>query len=412
MKKWLVILLMLAMVAAGGYYYWRGRQAEQFSERARAALKENDYQTARVFAERALEIRPNDASDLIVYSEAVFNDQTIDGEKRVTLALDALAKISDESSEGLAARTHEASILFFDQLKVVGAELALNRAIKIAPDEIQPLQSLMQIYCCTERATITEPLFKKMIGLATTKSEKTKILSAWFLSQFSTQTYNSPTDQLLRINSLFQANIPLSQKRLLAFRNSDPKEQTPRVALAHWFFLRTDGKQAKVLLDEMAPEEMDLSDSFYLMTAVNVYLECGEIDLARELHGLWTDKEQFEYWRQKGVLEQDYDNQRKEAAESLEKALTIWPGPIDPSVYFRLTTLYKLLGNSEESEKYRALGEKMGNATEVERIRELQDILLRGNLSQNDCLKFATFYEAFGRKLEAESWRKLNANSD
>ena len=107
----------------------------------------------------------------------------------------------------------------------------------------------------------------------------------------------------------------------MAFRDAEPDDQLPKVALAYWFYLRSDGKQAKLILDELDPKKLDPSDPLYLITAINVYLEVGEIQLASELHAYWEDQHYFEYWRQKGVLQQDYQDEPKQAVNSYLKAL-------------------------------------------------------------------------------------------
>ena len=409
MKKWMIgsSLVLLSAGLVAGYFSYRSQQATDLSQRATRALAKEDFSAARVYSEKSLEIRPGDTKVLLVYAEAVFKDGNLDSEKRVQLALDALSRIPDDSDEGLRARMHEASIHFFDQLKPVKAERALRRALAISTDHTESLNSLMQIFCCTSRETLIEPLFESLVQNSQNRRQTREVLANWFLSQFSLGTYNSKTDPLLRVDGLYQVNIPLSQKRLLAFRDAEPGQQLPQVALAYWFYIRSDGKQAKLLLDELAPEQIDLSDPLYLITAVNTYFEVGEIELAATLHQYWKDETYFEYWRQKGVIEQDYENDPRQAVDSFQRALTIWPGPIDPSIYFRLETCLKTIGDQENASKYRKLGEEMRNTTSSERIRELQQILLEGELNQENCEKFVSFYETLGRQIEMQYWRSL-----
>lgn len=409
MKKWLIAIVLILLVAGGlvGWYTWRQYKMNQFIETARAALATNDFQSARVYAAKAIKITPSDSVALLLFAEAVFKDETVPAAKRVQQALEALEKIPDQASEGLEARTHEASIYFFDQLKPAQAEASLRRAIAINTDHKQSYFSLMQIYCCTSRETFTAPLFESMIQLAESKAEVIEVLTNWFVSQFAIGSFNRQIDQRLRVDSLYELKIPTSQKRLLAFRDASPDDQLAQVALAYWFYLRTDGKQAKVLLEELDLEQLDPSDPLYLMTAVNVYLEVGEIELAAKLHSYWKDQTYFEYWRQKGVLEQDYQNNPAEAAESFERALTIWPGAIDPSVYFRLETCYKLIKDPQSAEKFRQLGEELRNRVSTEGIKELQQILIEQDFSQENCDRFAAFYAKLGRQIEAQYWKNL-----
>ena len=406
MKKWIAILLLL-VGAAIAFFMWRNHQAEKFASRAKTAIEENDFQSARVFAEKALAIRPNHTPTLLIYAESVFKDSTMDGDSRIDKSLTALGKIGDNVDESLAARKYEASLLFFSRLQAVEAEEALIRATAISTDDLEANLSLMRIYCATGRETFTSPLFETMIQISGTKSETQEVLIAWFLSQFSLGSYNSSTDQMLGVEGLYASKIPASQKRLLAFRDSEPDQIQPKVALAYWFYLRSDGKQAKVILDELDPEKIDLTDPLYLMTAVNVYLEMGEIEIAQELHGYWDNQTYFEYWRQKGVIEQDYKGNKHEAIKAFEKALTIWPGPIDPSLPFRLETCYKGIEDFEKAAEYKARGEKLRNNTDVSRIKELQQLLIRGQLDQETCEKFVAFYKSLGREIEAQYWRAL-----
>lgn len=415
MNKKVILILLAMIVMIGGYAgwrYWQHQKAEEFSSRADRALKEGDYKAARVYSQKYLAIKPNDSGMLLLYSEAVFKDESLDPEYRVTESLAALQRIPDSAESGLAARRHEASIWFFDRLNPRRAEECLRRAIGISSDDSASYRSLMQIYCCTGRESLTAPFFESLLQAADGKSETVAALRDWFLSQFATGTYNSGIDQRLQVDLLYTQNIPISQKRLLAFRDACPNDPLPKIALAYWFYLRDDGKQAKLLLDQIDPETLDLSDPLYLTTAVNVYLEMGEIDLATELHENWPGKDYFEYWRQKGVLAQDYQNDIHAAIEAFKSALTVWPGAVDPSIYFRLETCLKSVGDNANAEKYRILGQKIRNITSVERIRELQTILLTDDLSDQNCQRFVEFYSALNREKEVQYWKAIPTMPD
>ncbi|MEC9093179.1 MAG: hypothetical protein VX438_10765 [Planctomycetota bacterium] len=410
-----VVVLLLGISALGvgyGIYAYSNYQANQLFEKSKAALEEGQYLEARVFSEKSLALKRNHYPALLVFAESIFKDQSVEGAKRVKIALEALEEIPDTVEEGLIARTHEASIYFFDRLEPTRAEKSLKKAIAMFPDHAESYQSLMRIYCCTSRESLVEPLFEQMIELASGRKETFSVLKSWFLSQFATETFNSGTDRLLRVEGLYQTNISSSAKRILAFRDADPDDQMPKVALAYWFYLRLDGKQAKLILDELDPEKLDPSDPLYLTTAINVYLENGEIELASELHTYWKGQQYFEYWRQKGVVEQDYRNEPKQAFQSFEKALSIWPGPIDPSIYFRLETCLKSLGDPVNALKYRRLGEEIRDAVGTDRIKELQALLLKSELSKENCDKFVSFYETLGRPLEATHWHRLSSLSN
>ena len=71
MKKGILLLLMLVVGAAGviGYLYWRSNQANQYLEKAVKALKEQEFSTARVFAEKSLAIQSENDRALTAFSK-------------------------------------------------------------------------------------------------------------------------------------------------------------------------------------------------------------------------------------------------------------------------------------------------------------------------------------------------------
>ncbi len=414
MKKRYVVGLSIIILACGWMAVWFGlrMRAQAWHVKAVASLQIEDPLQARVFSENALKIQPNRSQFLLTYAEAVFKDETLDSGQRMRLALDSLGKIDDHAIESYEARIHEASIFFFNQLMPKQAEAALNRAVRIAPHRTSALHSLFQIYCCTARDTFVEPLFIELAANTEQPKDKVAVLSNWFLSQFDLRTYNQRTDNRLGVGGMLGGNIPVSQQRLLGFRDAEPDSISARLALAYWFLLRTDGKQAKKLLDELDPEDINPADPLFLVTAVNTYLEVGEIDLAKDLHSYWDDKNYYEYWRQKGVIEQDYEQDLKAAVVSLEKALTIWPGQIDPSIYFRLETCFQKMGRAEDALRVREKASQLRQVVEVGRIKELREIVLTENFSEANYRKFSEFYDALGRSLEKEAWGNLALSAD
>ena len=405
--KWILPIALLGLAIAIGYFFWIRAEAGHYEKLARNAYDESDFMTARVYAEKALAFDSKDSALLLIHAESAFKDQSLDQQDRIRVALASLESIPDKAEEAPSARRYEASIYFFNLLKPCRAEQALQRAAEVSDGDFQTHMSLFQIYCCTGRESLTESLFKKLVEMAKTREQKVEVLKAWFLSQFSPSTFNSKVDNQLQVDTLIASNIPASQKRLLAFRNAEPDQQLAKIALVNWFFRRNDGQQAKKLLDELSPEFLQLEDPLYLLTAINVYLEMGEIDLARELHSYWTDESHFEYWRQKGVFEQDYDSDPAQAVESFKRALQIWPGTIDPSIYFRLETCLTRQGQVGAAGKFRERGIKVRNTTEVGRIKVLQSILLNQQLNPSNCEKFAEFYSSLGRDFEKQQWQQL-----
>ena len=129
-----------------GIYAYSNHQAIQLFEKAKAALEKGDFLEARVFSEKSLAVKPSHYPALLVFAEAIFKDLSVEANKRVKTALEALGKIPDDAEQGLAARTHEASIYFFDGLKPTRAEKALKRAIAISPDQAESYRSLMRIF--------------------------------------------------------------------------------------------------------------------------------------------------------------------------------------------------------------------------------------------------------------------------
>ena len=61
----------------------------------------------------------------------------------------------------------------------------------------------------------------------------------------------------------------------------------------------------------------------------------------------------------------------------------------------------------EKAAEYKTRGEKLRNNTDVSRIKELQQLLIRGQLDQETCEKFVAFYKSLGREIEAQYWRAL-----
>jgi tetratricopeptide (TPR) repeat protein len=112
------------------------------------------------------------------------------------------------------------------------------------------------------------------------------------------------------------------------------------------------------------------------------------------------------------VIEQDYEQDLKAAVVSLEKALTIWPGQIDPSIYFRLETCFQKMGRAEDALRVREKASQLRQVVEVGRIKELREIVLTENFSEANYRKFSEFYDALGRSLEKEAWGNLALSAD
>lgn len=412
MKKYLVLAVVLILA---GIAIWTGRNryyAASFRTQAVDRLKNGDFQGARVFAERSLQYAQRDPETLLVFSEAVYKDPSLPEDKRLRLALDSLSNIRDNAINGYQARVNEASILFFNQKMPVAAELSLQRAARQDPSRHEAWQSLFQIYCCTGRETLTESLFQKMLETSTGRLQKTDVLKAWFASQFALSAFNQRTDEQLQTEQIAPGSIPTSQKRLLMFRQAEPDQPMAQTALAYWFYLRRDPVQAKKLLDEMDPGMINPADPHFLMAAVNIYFESGDIELAKSLHEGWDDESWFEYWRQQGVIQQDFGTEYGNAILAYEKALQIWPGPIDPSVYFRLETCLRRVNRQNDAAAYLQRATEMKQVTDLEQIKELLRRMGTGPVDGETCRALAQFYKKLGRDYERRHWLELAESAD
>ena len=165
MKKGILYFVFaVSLLCVVGWFYWRVKIANTVLQQARNAIERSDYPTARVFSEKLLKIRPDHPEGILILAESTYKDETLSPEKRQEIAFELLSRIPDASKYASRARLHEASILLFDNLMPVKAEDALRRALDGEGEKLEIYRSLFQLYCCTSRETLAEPIFREMIG--------------------------------------------------------------------------------------------------------------------------------------------------------------------------------------------------------------------------------------------------------
>ena len=397
-------LVVLALVAGVAVMF--GLWCQRGKVEARRLAKHGLWTEARGAAGRYLLLHPRDASANLLFAEALAKDESVAVAERVDGAVASLRAVPDTSPEAGAARKAEARVLLFLGRDAFSAERALERALRIDPDDVEARTLAWKILDLTRRNEDAEPQFRTVLA-GTPVAERGKVLRDWYLSQFYPVTSTMDLDGLMgfRISPADDATA-VESNRLVGFRGADPDSAPANAAMARWFQSKGDLRFALELLDGALvarPEEAG-KDPFFLGTLVDVLIDLGEMDRAGEVFAGWPEGDRSRaHWLATGRVEQEVRDRPAEAAAAYEEALKVWPGPIDWRSMHRAATCQARAGNGERAAELRARAGELEGLMDEKAHAGLRKALVRLD-NREELRQLVDFYRKIERPVEAEAW--------
>ncbi len=376
---------------------------------ARSLVSEGKWAAARAHLSRYLILHPSQPAALLLMADCYTRDESVPQAQAAEAALALLRRISDDSIYAAEARTKEGWIQLFMLHQPSRAEETLRRAIQMDQFAVEPRYWLWKLYDLTGRSNLAEPIVWQVIEL-TPEPERAMRLREWYMSQFFPLSGCAALDY--RMGILGENEIPtvdVERRRFQLFRDAEPDRAVGYAALGRW--LTREGMPQLALevlrLGEKRMPENERRHPFFLATMVEILIDLGQLQESEQYFQQWpTDDRGFEFWRWRGVLEEEVRNDYQAALQAYDQALPVWPGPVDWRMRIRKANCLARLGRAEEAERVRReareLEAKMDNSVHVPLRQALAQLNDRASL-----LRVAAFYRDLGRPREAASWLQL-----
>lgn len=385
-------------------------RARNAAEQGRQYLRERrDELAEREFAE-SLKRFPGDDSLRLLWAQAVIGGRSRTPQEAAKLAISGLSQISDKSPVAAEARMREGRLTLLVLQQPDRAEQLLRRSLSLDPTPVDAHYLLWKLYELTDRYQEAEPFF---LGVweRTSAAERGERLRDWYLSQFSPLAATAELDRRMGFVEQGQAGDDgVVVMRLATFQRNEPESAiTLAVNAAHLIQLR-DRETALPLLEKVQSTPEALSSDFFFSVWVNLLLELGRLPEATAWLKAYTGPETGHLFdRTVGRMEQTIFRRDAVALEHFERALAVWPGPMDWSLmHFKAQSLARL-GRREEADQTRARAKEIELLMELPVHQKLRQRLL--NLSDPATLReMENFYRALGRNWEAQEWSRLAAD--
>ena len=395
--------LVVAVAAAAGWV-WCDRGLEQAERLARHDL----WQDVHAPLVRYLLVHPTDARANLLRAEALVKDGTVPLDARLAGTMAALGRIPDTAPEAAVARVAEGRTRLFLMYEPMAAEERLKRAVELDPGSFDGHMVLWKLYDLTGQPDLVEPHFWAAYEHAPDERQPL-VLRDWYLSQFYPTIANAEADLLMGFRSSPQQDPQAVEvNRLMRFRLAEPGGPYGHAAMARWFREQGEFAFAVELLDTMAQRmtPADQAHPYFRGTLIDLLLELGEFERARELFDSWsgpTDVREYDLVR--GRVMTDVLGDAVEAEAAFARALDGWPGPIDWRTMSRHATSLVRLGRTAEAEAERERIKESQAAMEESVLRGVRDRLQ--NLEDAEGLaEVVAFYRRIGRDREAECWTR------
>lgn len=162
---------------------------------------------------------------------------------------------------------------------------------------------------------------------------------------------------------------------------------------------------AELLVNTASKELEGAHDSpFFLAAEIAVAFDLGEFDRAKQRLAEWPESDRSHpYWMWKAIILDEVDGESEQAIVPYQKALEIWPGPMDWRLRFRLAACLTRLQRIEDAEKQRQRAKQIQELLSQERHAKIRDAL--GYLDDPQRLQVVVeFYNELGRPKEAQAW--------
>jgi tetratricopeptide (TPR) repeat protein len=288
--------------------------------------------------------------------------------------------------------------------KPARAEQLLRSAIEIGDDDLAAYQLLWTLLNVTGRAELAESVFWRVYELSP-ENERPLRLREWYMNQFFPYSATEPLDRMMNVLASGEMATPTTEsRRFLRFRESEPEAPLNHAALAQWCQQEGDPSFALRLLDAAAAElDNATHDPFFLATYLATLLDLGEHERAAAYFKKWPDSDRGHlYWKSHAAILDEVEEKPELASQAYERALEIWPGPIDWRLRHRRAACLARIGEAglaaEERERATAV-QKLMNIDTHERFRNAL-----GSIQELEKLEIVDFYRKLGRNREADCW--------
>lgn len=406
MKIRMWAFIAIGIFSVGGYCGVTRLQARRAMERARLAIKMHDWRTARNELQAYLGVFPADESARLSLAEAYFKDATLGLERAVSLASQQLEQIRPESRHFPAACIQKGRMCLFARSQPHRAESLFRKVLATDWENSEAHYLLWKLLDLTGRSHLAEPHFRKVLE-ATPDEQRPDRLREWYMSQFYPAMANPEIDQMMGFLEPGAVHHPVIElKRLEAFRDREPRSALNHAAVARWFSLEGDPKQALQLLQTaLDVADAPLQEPFYVATLVQVLFDLGEFDNALKYFRAWPARRSgYEYSRLEAMLADEVEKDYPRAIASYRQVISVWPGQADWRIQFRLARCLAKAGDESAAEEMRQRAKKIELLMEEEVHAPLRQ-MLKNPAELEICERMTQFYEQLGLAFETGQWR-------
>ncbi|MFQ5733774.1 MAG: hypothetical protein ACE5KM_17695 [Planctomycetaceae bacterium] len=397
--------VVIGLIALGGASFVLIRAHRGLSA-AKESIRRRHWPRARQQLERYLWLHPHDSQARILMAEALVRDDDLTVEDGVLPAIDQLQQVTDSSPQLAEARMREGRLRFLILHQPGAAEKLFRQAVAADPDSVDAHLLLWKLLDMTGRQAMSGPSFWRVYDLTPERFRGMR-LREWYLSEFHPGTANSAFDEMMGFAAKGSASGEGSVfKRLLEFREQDPKSALTHAALAEWFRLRGDPGHALFLLRQAPKSGAVRKDPFFVATFVEVLIDLGEFDQAKTIMKSWPKPHSgYSFWRCRGIVKDEVLKDARAALSDYSKALATPMGKTDWPLMVRKAHCLVLVHRKPDAAELRK------QAKDVEKLME-KDVhqRLRRTLTQlqrpERLLEMAEFYRKLGRIREAEAWQR------
>lgn len=399
--------VVLLLVIAGGFYAWNqqaNKSALAALERGRQFLRERRDELAEKELDHYLNKFPDDAEAILLRAQAVVTGKSRPVKEAGLLAIEQLEAIPDSSPLAAETRMRQGRIALLILHQPERAERLLRKSLQLDPALSESSFLMWKLLELTERHAASEPFFW-MSWDSTPDEMRTQRLKEWYVSQFSSASANAELD--FRMGFLprsEQTSDAVIFRRLEEFTSQEPDGIVARTAKAAFLIHLREREDAMQLLNEISNSPVCVENAFFLSTYVNLLLELGRLDEAKQWFTQWAaPRDTFDYFRTEGRIQQIIERNDTAAIESFDKALALWPGAVDWSVlHFKASSLARI-GRKQEADQARTDAQHFEKLMELDVHRKLRTALSSLS-SPEDFETMEQFYRSIRRNREADEW--------
>jgi tetratricopeptide (TPR) repeat protein len=393
----LAAILLSGLLAGGGALYVSGDLAA-----AQRLISRGEFREAQQRLRRYLRLYRNDFRARLALAEALVADDNRPAEEAARDALAQLERIPDESPQGAEARTRTGRLLFLILLRPGEAEPLFRRAIELAPDAIDPHLMLWKLLSVTGRFHLTRPEFWRVYELSAPADQPIR-LRDWYLSEFGRGAAFADLDRKIGVlGQTDQPSVTSEYERFRSIHAAEPDWPTGIAALAR--LLRGEGqKDIAVELVQQASPAAD-SDPFFLATRIELAMDLGRFEEARELFARWPEPHDgYEYWLWRGTIADEIDRADAEAITCYQQALQAPFGDTDWQLMNRLAHCQLRAGRTDDARQSRERAGRLEKLLEREFHQKLR--IAFGDLRNPAAVgQIIQFYRDLGREREVAEW--------